>query len=232
MIDKTTEPIRLSKPHNEPIDIGLEVVVKNEANPLYYINFYDELISLLMESTGEKKPRSLTRLASKMTLINESPFTIYLLFHLYGAFTLPVLNVELRLLGSDISESTVRRVVRDLEHQGVIVKHFKAGPGEKGGRRSYVYKVLNASPEQVNKAFDRERRRQSPRFDLVVKAVQMLIDEYLEPRDLKEITGDIVTVHLRDWRSCGRLAMRGFSFGDIKEATLTELHEHGVKVIR
>ena len=141
----------------------------------------------------------------------------------YGAATSLILQQKLR-----IDDSKVYRYITKLKNLDIIEPAIRM-PSEmrsKGGPRATVYKVPDADIVQVNDAITLHRKLLSPKYRVAEELAQILLDEYIEPRGVKEITKREILIFVKDRRVL-------FVAGDIAELMARYLqHERGIKVWR
>jgi len=141
----------------------------------------------------------------------------------YGAATSLILQQRLKLNGSKV----YRRIKR-LKSLGLIELAIRM-PREsssKGGPRAIVFKVLDADIVQVNDAIALHRKLLSPKYRVAEELAQILLEEYIEPRGLKEITKREIFVFVKERKVL-------FVAGDIAELMAQYLqHQRGIKVWR
>jgi len=141
----------------------------------------------------------------------------------YGASTALILQQRLKL-----NESKVYRYIGKLTNLNIIEPAIRM-PREtrsKGGPRAVVFKVPDADIVQVNDAISLHRKLLSPKYRVAEELAQILLDEYIEPRGLKEITKKEILIFVKDRRVL-------FVAGDIAELMARYLqHQRGIKVWR
>jgi len=141
----------------------------------------------------------------------------------YGAATSTILQQRLKL-----DDSKVYRYLGKLKNLDIIEPAIRM-PSErrsKGGPRATVYKVPDADIVQVNDAIALHRKLLSPKYRVAEELSQILLDEYIEPRGLKEITKREILVFVKERKVL-------FVAGDIAELMARYLqHQRGIKVWR
>jgi len=141
----------------------------------------------------------------------------------YGASTALILQQRLKL-----NESKVYRYIGKLTNLDIIEPAIRM-PREtrsKGGPRAVVFKVPDADIVQVNDAISLHRKLLSPKYRVAEELAQILLDEYIEPKGLKEITKREILVWVKERKVL-------FVAGDIAELMARYLqHERGIKVWR
>lgn len=141
----------------------------------------------------------------------------------YGAATSLILQQRLKL-----SASKVYYRIKKLKNLGLIELAIRM-PSErhsKGGPRATVYKVPDAGVDQVNDAIKLHRKLQSPKYRVAEELAQVILEEYIEPKGLKEITKKEILVFVKERHVL-------FVAGDIAELMARYLqHQRGIKVWR
>lgn len=141
----------------------------------------------------------------------------------YGAATSLILQQRLKLNASKVYRRIT--ILKDLD----IIEPAVRMPSErrsKGGPRATVYKVPDADIVQVNDAINLHRKLLSPKYRVAEELAQVLLEEYIEPRGLKEITKREILVFVKERKVL-------FVSGDIAELMARYLqHQRGIKVWR
>jgi len=157
------------------------------------------------------------------TLETEDLRSVLFYFMDYGAATSLILQQRLEL-----NESKVYRYIGKLKNLDVIelaVRMPREGRS-KGGPRAIVFKVPDADIVQVNDAITLHRKLLSPKYRVAEELAQIILDEYIEPRGLKEITKREILVFVKERKVL-------FVAGDIAELMARYLqHQRGIKVWR
>ena len=96
---------------------------------------------------------------------------------------------------------------------------------KKGGPRSEVWIVPDATIEHINDAQKLHRRIISPKYVAGERLGQLILEEYMQPRNLNTITGREVMKLVRE---------KGVkhSVADISDLAMDFLHERGMVVWR
>ena len=139
----------------------------------------------------------------------------------YGAATSLILKQKLK-----VDDSKVYRYIGKLKNLDIIepAARMPSVIRSRGGPRATVYRVPDADIGQVNDAINLHRRLLSPKYRVAEELAQILLDEYVEPRGLKEITKREILVFVKDRRVL-------FVAGDIAELMARYLrHQRGIKV--
>ncbi len=140
----------------------------------------------------------------------------------YGAATVWTLQNR---LGS--SEPSTYRYVKDLRTFNFIIPATKIRRkrGAKGGPRTKIWMVPDANLEQINQAQKLHLRLLSPKYIAGERLGQLVLEEYIEPRSLKELTGKEVWAVARQHRIRGELS-------DIVDFAMDYLRDQGIMVWR
>lgn len=127
-----------------------------------------------------------------------------------------------------LDDSKVYRYIVKLKNLNIIEPAVRM-PKErssKGGPRATVYKVPDADIVHVNDAIALHRKLLSPKYRVAEELAQILLDEYIEPRGLKEITKREILVFVKERKVL-------FVAGDIAELMAQYLqHQRGIRVWR
>lgn len=146
---------------------------------------------------------------------------IYLCRH--GAATAWLLQVQL-----NIPEATAYRVLKQLRALRLIEPVLKL-PRRKLKRAGPIPKVWslvgNYTKEDVAAAINLHYRTLSPKYRLAVEVAQSMLDNYLKPRQLQEVSYREILIHIKEMRV-------PFRAPDIAALAAQYLHERGVKVWR
>jgi len=141
----------------------------------------------------------------------------------YGAATSLILQQRLKL-----NESKVYRYIGKLKNLDIIEPAVRI-PSQlrsTGGPRATIYKVPDADIIQINDAITLHRKILNPKYRLAEELAQILLDEYIEPRGLTEITKREILVFVKERKVL-------FVAGDIAELMARYLqHQRGIKVWR
>ena len=179
---------------------------------------HEELDQLLLQNATNLDMDQLGEILGIVDLRN-----IIYYFLDYGAATSLILQQRLEL-----NASKVYRSIKKLKNLGLIEPAIRM-PSErrsKGGPRATVYKVPDADIVQVNDAISLHRKILSPKYRMAEELAQLLLDEYLTPKGLKEITKREILVFVKEREVL-------FVAGDIAELMARYLqHQRGIKVWR
>ena len=127
----------------------------------------------------------------------------------------------------NLDDSKVYRHIGKLKNLDIIEPAVRIPSviRSKGGPRATVYKVTDASIDQVNAASNLHRKLLSPKYRIAEELAQILLDEYITPRQVTEITYREILVFVKERKVRER--------GDIAELMVRYLqHERGIKVWR
>jgi DNA-binding PadR family transcriptional regulator len=89
-----------------------------------------------------------------------------------------------------IPESTIYRALKQLRALKIIVPALKAQKSrrEKGGPRPVVWSLEDAGQEYVARALRQHIKLLSPKFRVAQEIAQTILDEYIVPREVDEIS--------------------------------------------
>lgn len=203
---------------------------KFESNPVYYIIKEIKLFSFFVRIT----PNTLTQVPQELFSISENNLKavgrilyndelrrVAFFFMDQGASTARI--VENRL---QVPEATVYRHIKTLKNCKFIVPFIKTRKTKnaKGGPRSDVWGIPEASRDQILDAQKIHWRLESPKYVAGEKLGQLILEEYLLPRDQKELSR----------REFLDLTVQYGYKGqpDVKDFAANFLHEKGIKVYR
>ncbi len=179
---------------------------------------HEELDQLVQKNTTNLDVIQLGEILGIVDLRN-----ILFYFMDYGAATSLILQQRLKL-----SASKVYYRIKQLKDLGLIEPAVRM-PRErysKGGPRATVFKVPDADIDQVNAAINLHRKLLSPKYRVAEELAQILLDEYIEPKGLKEITKREILVFVKKRHVL-------FVTGDIAELMARYLqNQRGIKVWR
>ena len=179
---------------------------------------YKELDKLLLQNATNLDIHIIGK-----TLETEDLRIVLCYFMDYGAATALILQQRLKL-----NESKVYRYIRKLKNLDIIEPAVRI-PSQlrsTGGPRATVYRVPDADIIQVNDAIALHRKLLNPKYRVAEELAQILLDEYLEPKGLNEITKREILVFVKERKVL-------FVAGDIAELMARYLqHQRGIKVWR
>ena len=121
----------------------------------------------------------------------------------------------------ELPETSVYRELNRLVDLGLVEKVLPHSEGI--GRPYSIYAVKGYQPEDVVDALHRAAACRSPAYSQVRRVSQLILDDYMEPRGLREISWREVLVETRAY-------CKGFYSGDIARMVARELSLAGVKV--
>ena len=99
-------------------------------------------------------------------------------------------------------------------------------PHREGRGRPYsLYAIKGYRPEDIVEALQRASKKRTPAYSEVRNITQLILEEYLEPRGLSEIS-------FREIVAVSRERCKGFYSGDIARLVVKELSGEGIKVWR
>lgn len=208
-----------------------KLLSQDESNPVYYIirnirlltlldstnpNFYTPAPTQLL-SFNENNLRDVGRI-----LTSDSLRKVAWHFLDYGAATSLILQLR-----ADVPEATSHRHIKTLQKMGVIVPAIRSRhPIDcKGGPRPVVWMIPNTEFDQISEAQKLHKRLQSPKYIAGEKLGQLILEEFLTPRKLLEITGTEVWAVAREHKIRGDLS-------DIVDFAMNYLTVKGIKVWR
>ncbi len=202
-----------------------------ESNPVYYTILKIKLLTLLggtnydydalapaeLVSISESNLRDVGRI-----LTSDSLRRVAWHFLDYGAATSLILQFR-----ADIPEATSFRHIKTLQKMGVVIPAVKSkhSVDSKGGPRPTIWMTPDATLDQMNESQKLHRKLLSPKYVAGEKLGQLVLEEYIEPRNVKEITGQEVWTVARKHRIRGELS-------DIVTFAMNYLSEQGIKVWR
>jgi hypothetical protein len=129
-----------------------------------------------------------------------------------------LLKVDLRL-----SHASVHRELGVLVGLELVRRVVPRRNGR--GRPFAIYAVKGYTADDVVRVVERVSRMRTPAYSRVRVISQLILDEYLEPRGLREIT-------MREIMDKTQAKCRGFYSGDIARLVVKELVAEGIKVWR
>ncbi len=140
----------------------------------------------------------------------------------YGAATAAILQNRL-----GITEPTTYRYMKDLKTFNFISLAVKTRKprGHKGGPRPEVWMVPDATLADINDAQKLHRSLLSPKYVAGERLGQLILEEFLQPREQVEITSREVFAVAREHKITGELV-------DIAFFAMNYLRDQGIKVWR
>ena len=153
---------------------------------------------------------------------NSSNAQVFVYLCLHGAATAWVLQNDL-----DMPEATVYRVLKLLRLKKVVVPAIRVSriKKSKGGPRPTVWALECASNEEIAKAISIHYRMLSPKYRVAEEIAQTILDEYIAPRQVFEISYREIVIKVKELKI-------PFRAPDIAELAAQYLREQGVKVWR
>ena len=121
----------------------------------------------------------------------------------------------------ELPMASVYRELNGLVGQGLVEKVMPRRDGV--GRPYTIYAVRGYLPEDVVEALHRAAAGRSPVYSQVRNVTQLILEDYLEPRGLSEISWREI---LDETRAC----CKGFYSGDVARLVARELSQRGVRV--
>ena len=122
-----------------------------------------------------------------------------------------------------LSHASVHRELKVLVGLGLVRRVVPRRMGR--GRPYAIYAVEGYTAGDVVRVTERVSRMRSPVYSRVRVISQLILDEYLSARGLREIT-------MREVMDETRVQCRGFYSGDIARLVAAELVAEGIKVWR
>ena len=208
-----------------------KLLSKSESNSIYYIirnirllstfertNYdFDPLVSPELFSVSESNLRDVGRI-----LVSDSLRKTAWYFLDYGAAT--SLIIQFRV---NVPEASAFRHIKSLQKMNVVVPAVRSRHSitVKGGPRPTVWMVPDARLDQLSETQKLHRRLLSPKYVAGERLGQLILEEFLEPREQMEITGKEVWDVAREHKIRGELI-------DIVTFAMNYLTEQGIKVWR
>jgi len=208
-----------------------QLVSNFENNPIYYIIRKIKLITSIETTNYPPGPLAAPQLFSfsesnlrdaGRILASDSLRRVAWHFLEYGAATSLILQFRI-----DVPKATSFRHIKTLQKMGVVVPAVKTRHSvvSKGGPRPTLWMVPDTSLEQINQAQKLHLKLLSPKYVAGERLGQLVLEEYIEPRSLKELTGKEVWDVARQHRIRGELS-------DIVTFAMNYIEEQGIRVWR
>ena len=127
-----------------------------------------------------------------------------------------------------LPETSAYRALKRLRSLGLIepVYRIPIHGLRKGGPRPIIWGLKGCyQPKDVARCIQHHRRLLSPKFRLAENIAQIILDRYIKPQNIHEISYRTILIILREFRV-------PFNLYDIAHLTATSLSEKGVKVWR
>jgi predicted transcriptional regulator len=195
---------------------------KDENNFSRYIEVYRKLLLLNEENNLASTLKNIQELLSFSEKIFSSSAVAesFTYFCLHGASTAWVLQNEL-----NHPEATVYRSLKRLRSLGIIIPALKVSKikKSKGGPRPTVWALEGAKTEEVATAMRLHYKMLSPKFRVAEKVAQTILEEYINKRNVSEISYKEIIVQVKELTI-------PFRTPDIAELAASYLHEKGIKV--
>ena len=208
-----------------------QLLSKSESNSVYYLIKEIKLITLIerinydssspvskeLVPISESNLRDVGRI-----LTSDSLRRVTWYFLDYGAATSMILQFRV-----DVPEATSFRHLKTLQKMGVVLPAVRSRHSidVKGGPRPTIWMVPDAELDQIRETQKLHKRLLSPKYVAGEKLGQLILEEFLEPRKLEEITGREVWAVAREHKIRGELS-------DIVFFAMNYLTEQGIKVWR
>lgn len=187
-------------------------------------DFVDVFRLLLKDSCSNDTLTRIQRIVSlcRGIFASSSVAQVFAYLCLNGAATTWTLQNEL-----DMSEATAYRALKKLRSMKVIVPAFRVAKAKssKGGPRPTIWAIRGATTEEISQALQLHYRIPSPKFRVTKQIAQTILDEYIAPRQVFEISYREIVIKVKELRI-------PFSTPDIADLAASYLHEKGVKVWR
>ena len=182
---------------------------------------------ILLTGRRNKFPENLVharRVLSKVRSIfsNDATAEAFAYFCLNGAATAWILQTQL-----DMPEATAYRALKHLRATNIVTSALRVSKlkNSKGGPRPTIWAIQGATTEEISRALQLHYRMLSPKFRVAEQIAQTILDEYITPRRVGEISYREIVIKVKELRI-------PFSAPDIADLTANYLHEKGVKVWR
>ena len=194
------------------------------SNPVYDIVY---TFKLLLSLHGDDSSNSIIykhKILSKVGGIfrNKSIAEVFVYLCLHGAATAWIIQCHM-----DMSETTTYRVLKQLRASGFIKPAIKVSKVKvsKGGPRPIVWTLEGSSTEEAARALRLHYRLLSPKYRIAEEVAQSILDDYITPRQVTEITYREIVIQVKELKI-------PFSSPDIANLAARYLHERGIKVWR
>jgi hypothetical protein len=201
-----------------------ELFPRNENNSILYIT---RVFKLLFTSDGNNSLEDAVhdlKLLSLLGSIFHSDFTAksFVYFIKYGAATAWTLQVQLGL-----SQSRAYASMKTLTALGFIeeIRKFRGMDRVRGGPRPKMWGLTDCSQEQVVEAIQLHAKCKSPKYRQAEEVIQFILDDYVIPLGVTEMTWKQLIVKVREFG-------KPYRSDDIAQIGIPILKKHGVKVWR
>lgn len=196
------------------------VVLIDENNPRYIILILKQLLSLFMTVTSIGSLTQAHQLFSQMRIFKPKLATVLFYFMREQAATGQVALQDINF----ISEAQFYRIIRELKYAGLIFPHQRVRASRKGGPRSLVYAIHGATQDDVINAIRKEEERSNPLLQTSHRVYQIIMEDFIEPRGLKDFHYNQVLAVTKDFN------MSGFYKVDISKEVCKMLIRHGIRM--
>ena len=202
----------------------MRIPPKDGSNPIYNIVYAFKLVLSLRGGNSTNSIIYNQTILSKVGGIfkNKSIAEVFVYLCLHGAATAWILQCQM-----DMSETTTYRVLRHLKSLGFIKPAIKVHKikSSKGGPRPTVWVLEGSSTEEVSRALILHYRLLSPKYRIAEEIAQSILDDYITPRQVTEITYREIIIQVKELKV-------PFRAPDIADLAASYLHEKGIKVWR
>jgi predicted transcriptional regulator len=193
-------------------------------NFIKYIEVYRQLLLLNEKNNLATTLKNIQELLTFTEKVFSSPAVaeVFLYFCLHGAATAWVIQNELSL-----PEATAYRALKRLRSIGIVVPALKVSKvkSSKGGPRPTVWSLDGSSNEEIAKSLRLHYQLLSPKFQVAETVAQTILEEYINKRNVDEISYREIVVQIKALRV-------PFRTPDIADLAATYLNERGIKVWR
>ncbi|MEE8354993.1 MAG: hypothetical protein V3S09_04125 [Candidatus Bathyarchaeia archaeon] len=194
------------------------------SNFIKYIEVYRQLLLLNEKNNLATTLKNIQELLTFTEKVFSSPAVaeVFLYFCLHGAATAWVIQNELSL-----PEATAYRALKRLRSIGIVVPALKVSKvkSSKGGPRPTVWSLDGSSNEEIAKSLRLHYQLLSPKFQVAETVAQTILEEYINKRNVDEISYREIVVQIKALRV-------PFRTPDIADLAATYLNERGIKVWR
>jgi hypothetical protein len=201
-----------------------ELLALDGSNPILYITRVFKLLFTLRGSNSLDNAVFDLKLLSLLGSIFQSESTAKAFSHFikYGASTAWILQVQLGL-----SESRTYSSIRTLQALGFIeeIRKFRGMDRVRGGPRPKMWGLTDCSQEQVMTAILLHGKCKSPKYRQAEEVIQSILDEYVIPMGVTEMTWQQLIQRVRGFG-------KSYRADDIALIGIPILKKHGVKVWR
>jgi len=209
----------------------MTILSKIESNSIYYIIKKIRLLTLtestIHDSSSPVSPELFSVSENDLRdvgriLTSDKLRRVVWYFLDYGAATSMILQFRV-----DVPEASAFRHIKTLRKMGVVVPAIKArkAMGKRVGPRPEVWMVPDAPLSDINEAQKLHRKLSSPKYVVGERMGQLILEEYIEPRNVMEITRRELVAFVRE---------KGvkYSIPDLSDFAAEYLHERGITVWR